>query len=256
MAVMIFSGLPGKGKTANATRLALKEFSKHNSFIFKFFYNMNNKDLNIKEALKKDEIKGLKKLVVNKIYSNYPILLDQKKKIYSNIIKPLDLNMVYKLPKGSVVIFDEMQRYYDSREFKKFPRDVGTFVQHHRHADIKYIVFVTQHPRRLDNKIRDLAEIFRKYRVWFKFPLLPLVLVTYTDYFEFEDYGLYNKVKKEYQTYDYKNGFRFMITKKLYNAYDNKYFKVIFNELDPINDVNFVSKELTIDEVKAIGIND
>lgn len=247
MAIICYSGLPGTGKTASATLKAVKHYQTENSILFKFI-----------TLLKRDPKLIFKKeaynLSFNTVYSNFPILLDNKKNIFSNIIKPSDLEMKYQLPDNSLIILDEVQRYYDSREFKTFPKDLGVFFQHHRHGSIKDIILVTQHPRRLDNKMRDLVEIFRKYRLFIKLPLLPIILCTYSNYYEFEDYGSYHLMKREMRTFDVDNHIQLIFTWNSFTRYNSKYFSVIFKALDYLPIKSFVSKDLTLDEVSSIGV--
>lgn len=231
MAITIYSGLPGKGKTALATLKAVKKYRRDNSIIRKVF----------------------KKNGINRIYSNYPILLNMKKKVYSHPISLMDLQMTLRFPKGSLIIIDEVQRYYDSREFKTFPKNLGIFLQHHRHADIDDIILITQHPRRIDNKMRDLSEVYRKHRTFITIPFIPIGMALYTNYYEFDDYGKYHKVKKEAQTYDLDNHIRFFIKSNIFGHYNSKYYHVIFDALDPILNRFFTGTDLTADELNQIG---
>lgn len=247
MALICYSGLPGRGKTAMATYHAVKKFKKDNSLIIKLIYKVAYK-------ITKNEKFSSKVFPRRLIYSNYPILLDRKKKIYSFKVGLNDLRMKKRFPYHSMLIFDETQRYYDSREFKSFPKEIGTFMQHHRHGSIDDIVLVTQHPRRIDNKMRDLNEVFRKYRTFFKIPLLPYIISYYTDYFEFEDYGLYNHVDRKHRTYDYQNHVRMFNIKNCYPRYNSKYFHFIFDGLPEIESVEFKDIDLSKDDLAAVGI--
>lgn len=256
MAIICYSGLPGTGKTASATHYAVKKYKRDNRKLVLLIRHFRNSEIQIKDKFKLKVLSKyyLDQYKVNLLYSNYPILLDKKNRVFSNVVKPNDLTMIYQFPKRSSIIIDETQRYYDSREFKKFPKEIGVFFQHHRHADIIDIILVTQHPRRLDNKMRDLAEVFRKYRMFVKIPLLPLIFCTYTNYYEFEEYGKFNHVKKEMRSYDYDNHIRIMLTDKIFSRYESKYFKVIFEQLTNIVSRPFISKDLSFDDIKAIGI--
>ena len=253
MAVTIYSGLPGTGKTASSTYYAVKTYKKQNSKLVLFIRYL--KQHTFKE-LKSFNFKpfNLDQFKQNNIYSNYPILLDIKNNIYSYSVKPNDLLMNYQFPKQSLIILDETQRYFDSREFKTFPKDLGTFLQHHRHTDILNIVLVTQHPRRLDNKMRDLSEIFRKYRLFVKIPFIPIILTTYTNYYEFDDYGKYHHVKREMRTYDYDNHLQIMFVNNVFTRYNSKYFSIIFEDLPQIKNKEFNQISLTKDQINDIGI--
>lgn len=177
-----------------------------------------------------------------------------KFKIMSNILKLTDMYMTYQFPKHSLLIIDEAQKYQDSRDFASFNRNLGTFLQHHRHATIDDIIFVTQHPRRLDNKIRDLCEVFRKYRMFIKIPFIPYIFATYTNYYEFEDYGRFNQLPKEARTYDYDNHIQILPTNKVFTRYESKYFSRIFEKLPMIEKQEFTSKKLTSTEIDKIGV--
>lgn len=266
MAILCYSGLPGKGKTAMLTHISVKHYKKSNGIIqnsIRTIINATKTTTDIKK-LSHRIIPWFKSLPVcysyalhnpiNNVFTNYPVLLDVKKNIYSNVVNLDDLNMKYKFPKHSLIGIDEAQRYYDSREFKKFPKNLGTFLQHHRHADIDNIIFVTQHPRRLDNKMRDLCEVFRKYKIFFKIPFIPFIFAYYVNYYEFEDYGKYNHLKPEFRTYDYDNHFEFISSHKSFDRYMSKYFHVVFDVLPDIIKSRFTSKELQLDEINSIGV--
>ena len=177
-----------------------------------------------------------------------------KYKIMSNILQLTDMYMLYQFPKHSLLIIDEAQKYQDSRDFASFNRNLGTFLQHHRHATIDDIIFVTQHPRRLDNKIRDLCEVFRKYRMFIKIPFIPFIFATYTNYYEFEDYGRFNQLPKEARTYDYDNHIQILPTNKVFTRYESKYFSRIFEKLPMIQKLEFTDKKLTSKEIEKIGV--
>jgi hypothetical protein len=232
MAITIFAGIPGKGKTAYATYDAVKKYKKDNWLLVKLLQK------------RKDD--------VNLIYSNYPILLNPKKNIYSHQIRFKDMDMKYKFPHGSMIIIDEAQRYQDARDFKSFPKNVGTFLQHHRHGSISSIIFVSQHPKRMDNKIRDLAEVFRKYRIFIRIPFTPVLFTYYTNYYEFEEYAKYNQAPKENRNYDYDNHFKFLWSWHCFNRYDSKYFRVIFDKLPMIVNELWTSKQIAENEIDTL----
>lgn len=234
MALYIYSGIPKTGKTATTTYQAVKHYRKDNSLLMKLFERRTHN--------------------VNRVFSNYPILLDKKKKVFAIRTNPNMLCMKYRFPHGSIIILDEFQRYFDSREFKDFPKPLGTFLQHHRHGSIKDIIFTSQHPRRIDNKGRDLSEIFVKHRIFIKIPFIPVFVSYSTEYYEFEDYGKYNHLKNEMKTYDYKNHFRIIYAGNIVGRYDSKYFRVIFDELDPVPEVPFTGLQLTKEEIYSVGI--
>lgn len=278
MAVIIYSGLPGKGKTASATYDAVKKFKRDNGKISRFVIWIKS-NLLLKKRLKFKTIKkDLSTDPINKIYSNYPILLKYTtttrlilnycllklklkrfikiyNPIYSNMFSLDNLNMIYQFPKHSLLIVDEVQRYYDSREFKTFPKELGIFLQHHRHATIDNIILVTQHPRRIDNKMRDLAEAYRKYRIFITIPFIPFGFLSYTNYYEFDDYGKFHRMKRELRNYDLDNHFRFFLKSSIFPHYNSKYYHVIFDSLKMIINKSFTSTDLSEEELNKIGHN-
>lgn len=275
MAVTLYSGLPGTGKTASATHKAVKKYNSENTpihnILFAFHY--------VGEHYAR--LRDPKKLLHNlqtylsclfhdfiwfyqyrndnpfiNVYSNYPILLNPKLNIYSNMWNPRrDMQMIVKFKKGALLIGDEIQRYYGSREFKKFPKEVGTFLQHHRHGDITEIIFTSQHPSRFDTILRELCEVYRKYRIFFKIPFIPIILCTYTNYYEIESYGKFNQVKKEYRTYDYDNHIQLLNSKNIFTRYESKYFKIIFESLDSKKAELFKSKYMDLTQINDVGID-
>lgn len=234
MAITIYAGLNGKGKTANATLKAVKKYKKDNSLIRRLIRRQRG----------------------NLVYSNYPILLDMKKRVYSHMLSLSDLEMKVKYPEHSMLIYDETQRYYDSREFKKFPKAIGTYLQHHRHASIDDVIFITQDPQRIDSKMRELAEVFRKYRIfitigfgkWF----FPYGFTYYSNYYRSDDYNKYHKIDKKISTYEVDNHFRFFKIKNIFPRYDSKYYRILFAELPNASSETWTGKAMTIEQLYRV----
>lgn len=59
------------------------------------------------------------------------------------------LNNDFSFKPYSLIIIDEIQLYYDSDEYKDFPREIARFNQAHRHYGIKDIYYISQHPSRV-----------------------------------------------------------------------------------------------------------
>lgn len=242
--IYCYSGLPGSGKTLNATRDIKRKFNKDNAIINKLIYMIKNKTISLENYQ-----------YINNVFSNYPILLNKKNKIYSNLITPKSMEMNYNINDNSVIVLDEFQKYFDSRNYKKFPIGLGTLLQHHRHGNIDKIIFLSQHPRRIDNKVRDLCETFRKINKTIVISLfgVPLIgLSFYVDYFDFEDYGKYHDIPKEQKIFDSKKGFN-LITYDTFTSYDSKYFKYKFQCLPMIQKIEYTSMELTPIDLYLLG---
>lgn len=206
------------------------------------------------------------------VFSNYPILLDKKKGVYSNYISfsnlTTDPRYAFRLPKGAYIIIDEAQKYYSNREFKNFPKKTMTMLTHHRHSSIERIVFMSQDPSRVDMTLRLLAESFTKIDRSKFYKWLGIVSMKTTTYYRADDYGkpcpkkpmfgLGNGSAQPliggYFDYDKKNYMFF--TKPVFKAYDTKYFRFVFDRLPLLPFKSFTSKTLTEDDLVYLGIDD
>ena len=220
MSVIGLHGIPGCGKSATAASIALKEYKKSNS-LFKQFIRY----------LKKQPV------LVNNIYTNFPILLNKRKKIYSNIVSIYDLDNRYSFEKDSTIVIDEIQAYFDSyRDFKSFPPAISTFFQFHRHFGIKNIYVISQHPRRIISYIRDVISEYHRIKFFIRIPILHIGLVCYKICYEFEDYtDAFTKNKDIKKALEIKTKFYKFNYKKVFKSYDSKYLKV-FNIDKPLID--------------------
>lgn len=121
----------GKGKTALATQLAIKN-SKKNRPIFSN-YNISWKTLGLP--------------------------------ITSQIAKP-EYFKEQSFPENSFIIIDEAQNFYNSRFFKDMTQDEIEYFSGHRHMGMD-IVITTQHPARVDIVLRQNCEKF----IWIRHKL-------------------------------------------------------------------------------------
>lgn len=234
-------GLPGAGKNVYATYLAKKHFKKNNSVISRLI-----------RMVKKEEI------YVNNVYTTYPILLKKRKdgNIYTNTVSLYDLNNKYSFQKHSLIIIDEVQAFFDSEEHKDFPEEIAVFNQFHRHFDIDDIYYISQHPSRIVKRLRVLSSKFDKIRKFIIIPFVNIGIMCITTYFEFDDYGKYHHMPKEFRTYDYRNKIVFFRVNKVFKSYDSKYLKVL-NVDKPLYD-NREFKDLYLDkeELNAVFKHD
>lgn len=200
-------GKPRSGKNLTAVYLAKKHFKNENSII--------------KRLIRKR--KGLDP-IYNNIYSNFPILLDKKKNIYCNEISVFKLNGELRLRENAFVIIDEMQVSYDSMEYKDFPKNIATFLQTHGHYHINTIMLISQHPKRIPNKPRDITEIFWRIKSFKKLPFLPIGHLKATQYYEFSDYGKSDLINKDYAEYEFDKVSKWCLITDLYSRYKTDYF--------------------------------
>lgn len=212
MSVIGLHGIPGSGKTLSATAIALKYYKKQNKLYKQFFRYIRKKDI-----------------IINNIYTNYPILLNKRKKIYSNVITIDDLDNRYSFLPNSILILDEVQAFYDSyRDFKKFPASISSFFQFHRHFGIKDIYILSQHPRRLITYIRDVICQYHRIKKFFRIPFLNLGIVCYKKCYEFEDFtDSFTRDKELKKKLEIKTKFYLFNTKRVYRSYDSTYLKAL-----------------------------
>lgn len=228
-------GLPGVGKNVYATYLALRHYNKTNSFLNRSIRKIHHLPSRI-----------------NNVYSSYPILLDKKRNVYSHRVSPDDLRNQYSFIPDSLIIIDEIQSFYDSDEFKDFPKEIAVFNQFHRHFGISDIYYISQHPSRVVKKLRNVTSQFIKIRFFFKFPIVPLGLMYYTNYYEFDDYGKWHHPAREMKTYDCDNHFVLFNVKKVFKAYNSIYLHTL-NDNKPLKyKEKFTHLDLSTDEVESI----
>lgn len=227
MSVIGLHGIPGTGKSVSGVSVALRHYKKENSILKQFI-----------RYLKKESI------LINNVYSNFPILLDKKHNIYSNIINIDDLDNTYSFKYNSIIILDEVQAFYDSyRDFKKFPVGISSFFQMHRHFGVKDIYVISQHPRRIITYIRDVISQYHRIKHFYKLRLLNLGIICYRKCYEFEDFTeSFTRDKERKKILDIKTGFYIFKLSKVFKAFDSKYLKVL-NFYKPLPDYGTYSNK-------------
>lgn len=232
--ISCISGLPGKGKNVYATYLAKKHFKRENNPVKRLFRRLKHQPL-----------------YINNIYSTYPIILKKSKKnrIYSNLITLNDLDNRYQFKQNSLIIIDEVQSFYDSDEYKNFPKKIAIFNQFHRHFGIKDIYYISQHPSRLVKKLRNVTTKFIKIRNFNIIPFIKIGVMYITNYYEFDDYGKWHHPPKEMKTYDVDNRFILFFVNPVFKSYDSIYLSVL-NKNKPLYDKGqFTNTHLTNKEI-------
>lgn len=230
MALISFCGVPGSGKTLNATRAALKHYKKENSRI-KYFISFVFSKFHLKiSKIDYDYYSNFPYRKINNIYSNYPILLDKKRKIFSNRINLWDLNNNYSFLPNAFIIIDEIQLYADSDEYKdqtinfKLSK-VARFLQAHRHYGVKTIIIISQNPSRIFKKARNICESYLKLNKVLNLPF-NLSIVKGRGYYDLDYYGKYvptDRKERKKLPFDYYRYINFFNRKKVFNAYDSRY---------------------------------
>ena len=226
MSVIAVCGLPGSGKTLFTTYLMLKHYRKDNNIFKRIF--MKNK-------------------LKSNVFSNYPIRFSKSN--YCNIISLWDMDKFIKYPDGCDIVFDEFQLYFDSLDFKNFPKTLRNTFQLHRHFGINNIYLISQHPSRIVKQARVLCCEFYEIRKHLRIPLIGVSIFRYNIYYNFEDYGKPTNVKKSDVVYRFKKRMAFFRYKKVYKAYNTTYMKSLVENEPLIDNINFTDKNMSISQI-------
>lgn len=233
--ISCISGLPGSGKNVYATYLAKKHFKRENNPIKRLIRRLKHQEI-----------------YINNVYSTYPIILHKKKHIYSNMITLDDLDNRYHFKKGAIMFIDEVQSFYDSDEYKDFPKKIAIFNQFHRHFGIRDIYYISQHPSRIVKKLRNVSSRFTKIQNFKIIPFINLGIMYLTNYYEFEDYGKWHHPIKEMKTYDVDNHFVLFNAKDIFRSYNSIYLSILNEDKPLYNKGTFTTTQLTKKEVRSI----
>lgn len=225
MSVVAVCGLPGSGKTLFTTYLAMKQYKRLNRFNFS-------------------------KEKKNYIYSNYPIKLD--KKHYSKAVGLSDLSLNNSWETGATIILDEIQLYFDSLEFKDFPKTIRNAFQLHRHFGISDIYINSQHPSRIVKQVRVLVSKFYDIVKFIKIPFTPWCLFIYNVYYNADDFGKSVKVNKSDVSYKFSKRHLFMNYKKVYKAYDTIYMNNLVSDKPAYDSKEFNSKVMSKADINDV----
>lgn len=234
MSVISINGVPGCGKTLLGANIGISHYKKENSLI--------------SSLIRKYIFKGPCR--INNVYSNFPILLDKKRKIYSNVCSIYDLQNDFKFLPNSVILIDEVQIFYDSDEYKIFPKKIANFNQAHRHFGIKDIYYISQHPSRVVKKLRNVVCEFYRIKTRFVIPFLKLGFISYRLSYEFEDYeDSFTKDRELKKLKEIKSKVKFMNFRKIYKSYDTVYLKPLNSCKPLLNNGTYNSVDLTDDQL-------
>lgn len=133
------------------------------------------------------------------IFSNFPVKFCKK-------VSHIDW-VNFSFPKGSAILIDEAQLYFNSREFSKLTKNgVGMqlldYLTMCRHYDVD-IFFITQSTNRIDLQIRELSDYVFYLKRTFKIPFInrPFLVfgLEFIDIMEFEKYINPNNFQSEFK---------------------------------------------------------
>lgn len=181
MAVRVITAPPGKGKTLNMTRIAIKIFKEQNPFLKRIkenyiFYNsiysnypillwyQKKKFKVLNGSNKIEEAIPIKKIHDDELDCDYFIECEEEEREYygcfSNKIRFTDMRIKWKFLKNSSFFIDEIQYIYDSMEYKDFPDCIAHFFQVHRHLSYNMIYTNSQSLSRVIKRVLCVSEEF------------------------------------------------------------------------------------------------
>lgn len=234
MALATKSGLPGAGKTEMLTHLALKHYHKTNSLTKRI----------IRKILKRE-------IWINNVYTDYPVCLDLKRKIFAHVVSIHDLNGEYRLLPHAFVGIDEPQLKDDSMDWKTFDRSIAYTLQLHRHAGIDHIYFSTQHPNRLVVYEKNIMSEYERIMSAISIPFTGIKIVFSRKVFEIGSYDVITtKSKEKKQENDIKLRISIFNAKKVHKSYRSTYCDVLFKDKPLLDRGNYESLELTSSQIK------
>lgn len=124
-------------------------------------------------------------------------------------------------------------------------------------------MIISQDPGRVDNIIRNLAECYS--RIVRGTYIFGVALVKINTYYRYEDYGkpcppktFFTKTPTQPLAggyYDYTTKRMFFLTKKVFSAYNTRYFKFIFDRLPLTPYKQFSSMSFTEEDLIEFGID-
>ncbi len=237
MSVISINGLPGKGKTLTSVHLAIKHFKNQNKFFPKLIRKLQRKEV-----------------IYNSVYSNFPICLDKRKKIYSNRVSVYDLMNQNSFLTDSLIIIDEIQLFYDSDEYKTFPRIIANFNQAHRHFGIKDIIYISQHPSRVVKKLRNVVSEYYRIKTVFRIPIINIGFISARVTYEFEDYELsFTKDSELRKMKDIKSKIFFVNFRKAFKSYDTCYLRPLNADKPLLDHGNYKSIDLEDNDISVLS---
>lgn len=186
MAVFVVSAPLRRGKTFTTTEWALKRMERYDA------------------KRRKDPT------FLGWVFSNYPI-----KHPTLGYTKYCDLELIKTPVFDSLIIFDEAHRYFNSREYKNFTKDMHNFFAW-AGQNGNDVCLITHHPARIDTIIRELSETF------FYVKKFAIPLIDYPLWFTIEGYETEEDYKKTELRCSVE---RVRFTKRVAQSYDTHYFR-------------------------------
>ena len=225
--IRIFSGETGAGKTLLANHMAQKIIRRSKKYEKRGFQGMN-------------------------VYSTF--FMEGANRLRSDFYN-------YKYPKNSVLILDEAQIMFDSREMNKMIKDkisnkLKAQMSLHRHHKLD-IWYITQSPREIDAQIRRYANelytidrtiFFRKFsfilkKLKIKANVVP-ILIIYKRWKDVNDYERWYNNVENLSPKSYGAVTRFaIISRKSYDTYNTEQDDSYYNSLNDMHQIAYQEED-------------
>ncbi len=152
------------------------------------------------------------------VFSNYPICFHSGKYEYRSLQLTRDMIRKGAYPPGSLIIVDECNHWFNSRNFKEFNVQDLIFFTQHRHIGLDMFL-ISQHPQRVDVSIREIVNL----------------------YYEIINIGPFSLIFKYDNIEDYSTGKQFpqIIWRfpQVFTAYDTNYFADSFDNREEVYNI-------------------
>ena len=240
--MIIIDGIPGAGKTKTMVGIAIKEFKKANTK--KIRKDRLKKGYNKKTPFVDDE--GF----YHFIFSNFPILLDEKRNIFSQETSLYYFTFDYIFPVDSLHFIMEGQLAYDSMEYQRFPQLIANYLQLHRHQRVANIFIDSQSIARLPKNERIVTSEWWRIIDEIRIPFLPIAIKRFNStYFVESDMGSALLEGEKKWEHNYKIIWNI---KKIERSYDHLCMQALSEGAKMIPFRPFTSLKMTKEQIRRL----
>ena len=269
MAVRVISAPPGKGKTLNMTRIAIKLYREANPILKRhkkdyihynsiysnypilLWYQKNKFNYSLPNGIIKESI-PIKKVYDEKLKCDYYQACEEEEREYYGVfslkVRFTDMRLTYDFGDDASFFIDELQCIYDSMEYKDFPDCIAHFFQVHRHLCCNMIYTNSQSLARVIKRVLCVSEEF-----WNVINLKTYLLLPFLSKVEFkitndimgsknDENDKKTDINAEYQTV-------YFLNKRVFNGYITKYLGALKEGLPYYKCENYESLKMSKSDI-------
>lgn len=269
MAVRVISAPPGKGKTLNMTRIAIKLYREANPILKRhkkdyihynsiysnypilLWYQKKKFNYSLPNGVIKESI-PIKKVYDEKLKCDYYQSCDEEEREYYGVfslkVRFTDMRLTYDFGDDASFFIDELQYIYDSMEYKDFPDCIAHFFQVHRHLCCNMIYTNSQSLARVIKRVLCVSEEFWNVinlKTYFLLPFLSKVEFKITNDImgsKNDENDKKTDINAEYQTV-------YFLNKRVFNGYITKYLGALKDGLPYYKCENFESLKMSKSDI-------